>query len=64
MKIKKVIKNMEVLKKRLVKYLLFDVIWLSGVSYKTNENRNYALEKDNKVSNYLRLCGYVVFSVA
>ena len=24
----------------------------------------YALEKDNKVSNYLRLCGYVVFSVA
>ena len=64
MKIKKVIKNMKVLKKRLVKYLLFDVIWLSGVSYKTNENRNYALEKDNKVSNYLRLCGYVVFSVA
>ena len=55
---------MKVLKKRLVKYLLFDVIWLSGVSYKTNENRNYALEKDNKVSNYLRLCGYVVFSVA
>ena len=64
MKIKKVIKNMKVLKKRLVKYLLFDVIWLSGVSYKTNENRNYALEKDNKVSNYLRLWGYVVFSVA